>query len=116
MSTLGFASDLPSQRSSRSSHHRCSVKKGVLRNFAKFTGKHQCQSLFFNKGCCNFIKKRLWRRCFPGNFVKFLRTLFFQNSSGRLLPFPHKLSINNVNMNNQFTKELCQNIRRRGAF
>ena len=24
-------------------------KKGVLRNFAKFTGKHQCQSLFFNK-------------------------------------------------------------------
>ena len=28
---------------------RCSVKKGVLRNFAKFTGKHLCQSLFFNK-------------------------------------------------------------------
>ena len=27
---------------------RCSVKKGVLRNFAKFTGKHLCQSLFFN--------------------------------------------------------------------
>ena len=24
-------------------------KKGVLRNFAKFTGKHQRQSLFFNK-------------------------------------------------------------------
>ena len=24
-------------------------KKGVLRNFAKFTGKHQCLSLFFNK-------------------------------------------------------------------
>ena len=23
--------------------------KGVLRNFAKFTGKHLCQSLFFNK-------------------------------------------------------------------
>ena len=33
----------------RSSHRRCSVKKGVLRNFAKFTGKHLCQSLFFNK-------------------------------------------------------------------
>ena len=28
---------------------RCSVRKGVLRNFAKFTGKHLCQSLFFNK-------------------------------------------------------------------
>ena len=24
-------------------------KKGVLRNFAKFTGKHLCQSLFFNR-------------------------------------------------------------------
>ena len=23
--------------------------KGVLRNFAKFTGKHLCQSLFFNE-------------------------------------------------------------------
>ena len=33
----------------RSSHQKCSVKKGVLRNFAKFTGKHLCQSLFFNE-------------------------------------------------------------------
>ena len=28
---------------------RCSVRKGALRNFAKFTGKQPCQSLFFNK-------------------------------------------------------------------
>ena len=28
---------------------RCSVKKSVLRNFAKFTGKHLCQSLFLIK-------------------------------------------------------------------
>ena len=28
---------------------RCSVRKDVLRNFTKFTGKHLCQSLFFNK-------------------------------------------------------------------
>ena len=33
----------------RSSHRRCSVKKGVLRNFAKLTVKHLCQRLFFNK-------------------------------------------------------------------
>ena len=26
-----------------------SIKKGVVRNFAKFTGKHLCQSFFFNK-------------------------------------------------------------------
>ena len=24
-------------------------KKGVLRSFVKFTGKHLCQSIFFNK-------------------------------------------------------------------
>ena len=30
----------------RSSHRKCSVKKGALRNFAKFTWKHPCQSLF----------------------------------------------------------------------
>ena len=33
----------------RSSHQRCSIIKGVLRNFRKFTGKHLCQSLFFKK-------------------------------------------------------------------
>ena len=33
----------------RSSHQRCFVVEGVLRNFAKFLGKHLCQSLFFNK-------------------------------------------------------------------
>ena len=26
-----------------------SCKKGAFRNFPKFTGKHLCQSLFFNK-------------------------------------------------------------------
>ena len=29
----------------RSSYRRCSVKKGVLKNFAKFIGKHLCQSI-----------------------------------------------------------------------
>ena len=33
-----------------------------------------------------FLKKRLWRRCFPLNFAKFPRTSFLQNISGRLLP------------------------------
>ena len=33
----------------RSSHRRRSVRKSVLRNFSKFTGKHLCQNLFFNK-------------------------------------------------------------------
>ena len=33
----------------RSIRWRCSIRKGVLRNFAKFTGKHLWQSQFFNK-------------------------------------------------------------------
>ena len=64
---------------SSSSHRRCSIKKDVLENFAKFTRKRLCQSLFFNK------KKRLWHRCFPVNLAKFLRTPFLQNTSVRLL-------------------------------
>ena len=63
----------------RSSHRRCSVKKGVLRNFAKFTGKHLCLRP------ATLLKKRLWRRCFPVIFEKFLRTPFLQNTSWRLL-------------------------------
>ena len=33
----------------RTRHQRCSVRKGFLRNFAKFTGKHLYQSLSLNK-------------------------------------------------------------------
>ena len=33
----------------RSSRREVFCKKGVLRNFTKFTEKHLCQSLFFNK-------------------------------------------------------------------
>ena len=63
------------------SPQRCSMKKGVLRIFAKFTGKQLCQSLFFNKVAgprpATLLKKRLWHRCFPVNFTKFLRSSFF---------------------------------------
>ena len=73
----------------RSSHPRCSVRKGVLRNFVKFTRKHLCHSIFFNKvpglRPATLLKNRLWHRCFPVNFAKFLRTPFLQNTSGRLL-------------------------------
>ena len=33
----------------RDSHRMCYIKKDVLTNFSKFTGKHLCQSLSFNK-------------------------------------------------------------------
>ena len=34
-------------RAFRNSRRRCSVRKTVLRNFAKFTGKHLCQRVSF---------------------------------------------------------------------
>ena len=44
---------------------RCSVKKGVLRNFTKFLGKHLCQNLFSNKiAGLPFLTEHL-RACFP---------------------------------------------------
>ena len=33
----------------RSSQQSCFIKKGVLKNVTNFTGKHLCQSRFFNK-------------------------------------------------------------------
>ena len=61
----------------------------VFKNFSKFAGKVPCQSLFFNKIAgfrpATSLKKRIWDRCFPENFAKFLRTLFLQNTSKRLL-------------------------------
>ena len=50
----------------RSSYRRCSVTKGVLRNFAKFTGEHLRPA--------TLLKRKPWHRCFPVNFAKFLRT------------------------------------------
>ena len=44
-------------------HRRCSIKKVVRKNFAKFIGKHLCQSLSFNKIAslrpATLFKKRL---------------------------------------------------------
>ena len=60
-----------------SSYSQMVFKLGVLKNFAKFTGKHTCWSLFLIKLAFNFIKKRLQHRCFPVKFADFFRTAFF---------------------------------------
>ena len=55
-------------------------KKDVLRNFAKFTGKHLCQSLFFNKvagQACNFIKKETLAQMFSCEFCEISQNTFF---------------------------------------
>ena len=70
----------------RSSRSELFCKKGFLKNFAKFTGKHVCQSLFFNRVAdlrpATLFKKRLWYRRFSVNFAKFLKTPIFIEHSG----------------------------------
>ena len=66
-------------KSLRSSHWRCSVRKGVLRNVVKFTEKHLWQSLFFNKfaGLCNFIKKETLPQVFFCEFCDISKNTFY---------------------------------------
>ena len=55
-----------------------------------FSTKH----LFYRIAeACNFIKIRLWRRCFPMNFAKFLRTPFLQSTSSGCFCFYTRGSI-----------------------
>ena len=65
-------------------------KYGVFKNFAKFNGKHLCQSLF-NKLVglrpASVLTKRLRHKCFPVNFAKFLRTLPVAASALTILYF-----------------------------
>ena len=55
----------------RSSHQRSSIKKVVLRNFTKFTGKQLCQSLFFD------IKKEALAQVFSCEFCEIYKNTFF---------------------------------------
>ena len=67
-SLLSIGKIFPKISTFTSSHRRCSAKKGFLRNFAKFTGKHLCQNLFFNKAAglrpVILLKKSLWTGVF----------------------------------------------------
>ena len=61
----------------RSSHERQSVRKDVLRNFAKFTG-NTCVRVFFNKVAG-------LAQVFSCEFSEISKNTFSQNNSGRLL-------------------------------
>ena len=75
----------------RSSHQRCSVKIGVLKNFAKFIGKHLYKSLFFNKvsrpGSEAVVQRCSVKKGVLGNFTKFTgkhlsQSLYFNKVAG----------------------------------
>ena len=58
------------------SHRRCSVKKEFLKILQNSQEKICVRVSFLSLRATNLFKKRLWRRCFPLNFSKFLRTSF----------------------------------------
>ena len=85
-----------------SSRQEVLCEKGVLRNFTKFTRKHLCRSLFFNKVA------GLRRRCFLVNFMKFLRTPFLTEHLWWLL-LTNELLMNVAN----FAPRLFRNLENR---
>ena len=68
---------------------RGAVCKKVFLEVSKIHRKRPVPESLFNKVAslrpATLLKKRLWHRCFPVTFVKFLTTPFLQNTSGRLL-------------------------------
>ena len=65
---------------SRSNHRRCSVEKGVLKNFAKNQKKTTVSESPFKLNCRpeTLLTKRLQHKCFFSvSFAKFFRTSFF---------------------------------------
>ena len=56
-------------------------KKGVLRNFVKFTGKHLCQSLLFNKVAgprpATLLKKETLAQVLSYGFYEISKNTFF---------------------------------------
>ena len=78
---------------SRSRRPEVFNEKGVLRNFAKFTGKHLRQIVSFliklqaSASACNFIKKETLAQVFIVNFAKFLRKSFLAEHLRWLIPW-----------------------------
>ena len=65
----------------RSSHQEVFCKKGVLRNVTKFTGKHLCQSLFFNKVAgLRPIKTETLAEVFSCEFREISKNAFFHRT------------------------------------
>ena len=73
--------------SNRSNHRRCSVRKGVLGNFAKFTGKHLCQILFLIRlqawGLQLYLKRSSGTDVFLWILRDFQEHLFYRTPPGQ---------------------------------
>ena len=68
-----------------SSHRRLSIKKDILKNFAKFTGKQLYLGLFIIKLQDSGPQKETPTQVLSCEFYEVLRSTCLQNPSGRLL-------------------------------
>ena len=81
---------------SKSSCPEVLYKKETLKIFVKFTGKHLCQCVFFNKvvglRSVTLLRMRPRYKCFSVNFPKFLRIPYLWNTFGSCLCTSKKVS------------------------
>ena len=94
----------------RSSHRSCSLRKGVLRNFVKFAGKHLRQGLILIKLDCNFIKKETLAQLFSSDFCEISRNTFFTEYlwATASKKYPNKHLLNLFKVNNTNTQKRCE--------
>ena len=77
-------------------------KNHVFQNFTKFTGKHLCQSLLFNK--VNFIKKHTLTKVFSCQFWEiFKNTVFTEQLRATAIVMVWKLLFDEVYQNITFS-------------
>ena len=66
----------------RSSLQEVFCKKGALKNFAKFTGKHLCQGLLFDRVAslmhATLLKKETLEQVFSCRFCEFFKNIFLK--------------------------------------
>ena len=70
----------------RRSHRRCSTLKRILKNIAKFTGKHLCQSILLRLQAWGLqLFQVTLAQGFSCEFCELIKNTFLQNTSGGLL-------------------------------
>ena len=64
-------------------------KEGIHKNSAKFTRKHLCQSLFFERPeTCNFIEKESLTQVFSCEFWEIFKNTYFEEHLRTAAPVP----------------------------
>ena len=102
------------KRHSTEAATRGGLRKKVFWEVSQYSQENTCaRASFFNKVAgprpATLLKNRLWHRCYPVSFVKFLRTTLLQNTSAQLLliqvTFKRKMSLSHFSPVFHFIKK-----------